>query len=278
MRYEIYARFVIVVFSIVCYNFSIMADAAIAGSLAGAVSMFMTFPLEQLRTLRQAGQPIPRNFFDFFRGCRAVLETVAISNFLYFYLQEATLNFQVPMVAASTLAAVGNTILTEPLWKANTSLKLGSKSSQVSVLTELRRAVNKEGLLHQWRGTGVSLWLVGNPVIQFTAYEWLKRQIMIRRRGKPLSDVEIFMIGAASKALATVMTYPLQVAQTRLRNASKEYKGTVDCLNKIYDKDGVSGLFAGISSKLAQTVLTAALMLLIYERIRRQISLIRKSI
>ena len=248
-----------------------MADAAISGSLAGLVSMMVTFPLERIKTLKQSGDSkavVAIN--EYFKGSRSVLETVALSNLLYFYCLEGGKQLDLPILATSTLAAVVNTLATEPFWKANTLLKLAEITENTSVFAQVLKSVRCEGWWEQWRGTGVSLWLVANPAIQYTCYEALKLR-MIRRQRRALTDVEVFLLGAISKALATVLTYPLQVAQTRLRKAGNGYKGTLDCLGKVYNEEGVKGLFGGLSSKLMQSVLTAALMLLVYERILKRL-------
>ena len=76
-------------------------------------------------------------------------------------------------------------------------------------------------------------------------------------------------MGAIAKAIATVFTYPVQVAQSQLRNDKKKiYNGTVDCITKIYRIGGITGLFRGINAKLWQTVLTAAFQFMTYEKLR----------
>jgi hypothetical protein len=42
----------------------------------------------------------------------------------------------------------------------------------------------------------------------------------------------------------------------------------VDCLGDILRRKGVQGWFAGLESKLLATVLTSALLFMIYERLR----------
>ena len=81
-------------------------------------------------------------------------------------------------------------------------------------------------------------------------------------------------MGALSKAVATVFTYPIQIVQSQLRNDRKnsngnnKYDGTMDCLTKIYQVGGMKGLFRGITAKLWQTVLTAAFQFMTYEKLR----------
>ena len=84
-------------------------------------------------------------------------------------------------------------------------------------------------------------------------------------------------MGAIAKCIATIVTYPIQVAQSQLRNDRKtadgkrKYKGTIDCLVKIYSIAGGGGFFRGMIAKLWQTVLTAAFQLMTYEYIRRAV-------
>merc|ERR1711939_1209534 len=96
------------------------------------------------------------------------------------------------------------------------------------------------------------------------------------KRGSPITGLEFFIMGAIAKAVATVFTYPLQIAQSKLRAdkgqntdpSKRNYKGTVDCLKKIHAQYGTKGWFKGIEAKLWQTVLTAAFQFLTYEKVQ----------
>ncbi|XP_070779549.1 peroxisomal membrane protein PMP34 isoform X3 [Enoplosus armatus] len=180
------------------------------------------------------------------------------------------------------LQGVVNVLVTTPLWVVNTRLKLqGSKFRNADIrptnYSGIRDAfvqiIRDEGVGALWNGTFPSLLLVLNPAVQFMIYEGLKRQL---RRG--LSSVEVFIIGAVAKAVATTVTYPLQTIQSILRfgqfNESTAQSQllsslrTIKCLlvNRVR-KYGMLGLFKGLEAKLLQTVLTAALMFLLYEKI-----------
>jgi len=82
------------------------------------------------------------------------------------------------------------------------------------------------------------------------------------------------VVGAIAKAVATIVTYPIQIAQTRLRahgtkdEGRDKYKNTLDVLIKLYRSDGFMGWFAGMDVKLVQTVLTAAFQFVCYEHIK----------
>jgi adenine nucleotide transporter 17 len=87
-----------------------------------------------------------------------------------------------------------------------------------------------------------------------------------------------FLFGALAKFFATLVTYPLQVAQSRLRFSKTHIKDSVglrqttrSCLMDLFREKGVAGLFLGVETKIMQTVLNSALMFLFYERILRSI-------
>ena len=228
---------------------------------------------------------------------------------------------------ASCLAGIVNVLLTNPLWVANLRIVTAGNNNDnqqqphQNLWREIKEIIHTEGWEHLWNGTPASLLLVSNPVIQFVAYEHLKNRLLsiiyqknhmnggtvggIKRSS--LKPLEAFILGAISKALSTVLTYPLQLAQTVLRvqkrglqkalsaneetengdvgldvtgketasadGASKNqhttatYRSTLDCLLKIYQLKGIEGWFAGMRTKLLQTVLTAAFTFLTYEQI-----------
>lgn len=135
------------------------------------------------------------------------------------------------------------------------------------LLDGLVHIANTEGLGALWAGVGPSLILVLNPAIQFTIYESLKRRVM------PKSTPSFFLIGAISKAIATVLTYPLQLVQAKLRHGSSNMNA-IALLLSILKKKGPTALFQGLEAKLLQTVMTAALMFALYEKIARYVFMI----
>ncbi|XP_028267115.1 peroxisomal membrane protein PMP34 [Parambassis ranga] len=281
---------------------------AVSGAVGSVTAMTVFFPLDSARLrlqvdenrkarstpavlaeiIREEGLLAP------YRGWFPVICSLCCSNFVYFYcfhyLKASWLRGRQAAPSTDLLigiaAGVVNVLVTTPLWVVNTRLKLqGSKfrnpdirpTNYSGILDAFVQIVHDEGLGALWNGTFPSLLLVLNPAIQFMIYEGLKRQL---RRGGPreLSSVEVFLIGAVAKAVATTATYPLQTIQSILRfgqsgaptERSKLLASlqTVKCLllNRAR-KNGMLGLFKGLEAKLLQTVLTAALMFLLYEKI-----------
>ena len=85
------------------------------------------------------------------------------------------------------------------------------------ILDCFHKVVKYEGIGALWNGTGPSLMLVCNPTIQFVVYEALKRRLIRYLRTEHLSGYMLFVVGAVAKAVATVITYPVQVLQCRMR-------------------------------------------------------------
>jgi adenine nucleotide transporter 17 len=240
-----------------------------------------------------------------YKGIGPVLISLAASNFIYFYTnnmlkvvvksytgQKNVTTGQNLLIAS--IAGCVNVLTTCPLWVVSARLKTQKdkqRSSGNSLATKpykgfidgLYRVANEEGVGSLWNGCLASLVLVSNPTIQFVCYDWVKKiaEKRVHAQGrKTLSSFEFFILGAIAKAVATVLTYPVQVAQSKLRNSNRNakaddektsgirrYKNTLDCLIKIFHEDGFFGWYKGLNVKLLQTVLMAAFHFLCYESI-----------
>lgn len=276
---------------------------AISGTAGGSISMTIFYPLDVIRTHQQVEKtPISevineQGLGSLYRGLQSVLTSLAVSNFVYFYTNnlmkvflrkftgEKTISVGQNLFVAS-LAGVVNVLLTCPLWVANTRIKLQKTASAKDpnvkpyegLVNCMKRIYKEEGLEALWNGAGSSLMLVSNPTINFVVYDKVKQIIDKHAKDagrKYLTSFEIFCTGAIAKALATILTYPIQVAQSRQR-ANKDKKGstfanTFSILSQIFAKDGLMGWFAGMNAKLVQTILTAAFQFLCYEQIQRSI-------
>jgi adenine nucleotide transporter 17 len=107
--------------------------------------------------------------------------------------------------------------------------------------------------------------LVINPIIQYTVFEQLKNTISKKRQ---LGNFDFFLLGAISKLAATSITYPYIVIKSRMQVKSKDEEGYAsiwDGFTKIIANEGVGGLYKGISSKIVQSVLTAAFLFMAKE-------------
>mmetsp|Transcript_4026 Transcript_4026/g.4529 ORF Transcript_4026/g.4529 Transcript_4026/m.4529 type:complete len:394 (-) Transcript_4026:375-1556(-) len=175
------------------------------------------------------------------------------------------------------------------------------------VLDGIVRIAKDEGISNLWSGTSASLILVSNPSVQFASYERLKQALLASKFGSlrndslenleeiinnvdlkdirgetsleqpDLSSIEYLILGAVAKMIATLVTYPLQIAQAKMRadvgkensdgKIRKTYTSTIDCLVKVFNVEGLAGWYKGMDAKLLQTCLTSAFMFAFYENI-----------
>ncbi|XP_071329819.1 peroxisomal membrane protein PMP34 [Trachinotus anak] len=280
---------------------------AVAGAMGSVTAMTVFFPLDTAKSRLQVDEKRKSNstpiilaeiakeegFLSLYRGWFPVISSLCCSNFVYFY----TFNTLKKLMASGPgksrpgkdllmgiVAGVVNVVLTTPMWVVNTRLKLQGAKFRNEDLRQTRyrgifdafsHIIANEGVGTLWNGTLPSLILVANPAVQFMFYEAMKRKA--GKGGKKISSAEIFLIGAIAKAIATTATYPLQTVQAILRFG--QYKGdgkdsVIGGLANIFSllmdrikRNGVLGLYKGLEAKLLQTVLTAALMFVVYEKI-----------
>ena len=115
-----------------------------------------------------------------------------------------------------------------------------SRRKRMNLWRMLCYIAKKEGVKQLWNGTWASLILVSNPAIQYYVYERCKDEIISYRKKKlsllhgltgsissrtiddaiastTLQPIDAFILGALAKGIATVLTYPLQLAQVLIR-------------------------------------------------------------
>ncbi|XP_071538253.1 peroxisomal membrane protein PMP34-like [Panulirus ornatus] len=223
-----------------------------------------------------------------YRGLLPVIESLYCSNFVYFYTFHALKRIAnedksvlrdlfFGMVAGSV-----NVMTTNPLWVVNTRLKMQGAKLQGNqhntsrrykgIVDGLAHVGREEGLTGLWSGACSSLILTINPAIQFMAYEAMKNQLQNVYGSQQLNSLVVFSVGAAAKAIATILTYPIQLVQAKQRHGHNyeglpQKAGLFSIILYIIRKHGFRGLFKGLEAKILQTVLTAALMFVFYEKI-----------
>ena len=164
-------------------------------------------------------------FMGFYKGVSSGLVSYAATWSTYYYayhrmravLLESGPQTTLRNLLNSTFAGVVTCVATNPLWVVNTRMKLQSNSrSSGWTLVELQRMIAEEGIGSCFKGLGASLVLVANPAIQFLLVE--KFDAALKARGytdSTLTPAHRFVVGAVSKLVSTLATYPLQVLKTR---------------------------------------------------------------
>ncbi|KAJ9175845.1 hypothetical protein P3X46_014355 [Hevea brasiliensis] len=208
-------------------------------------------------------------------------------------------------LVVAALSGCVNVLLTNPIWvvvaRMQTHTKVSKKSqpsSSLSVATDetvldaiepppygtnhaIQEVYDEAGVCGFWKGVFPTLIMVSNPSIQFMLYEIMlkklkKQRALSKKGGNRVTALEIFLLGALAKLGATVVTYPLLVVKSRLQvkqlktvDKKHHYEGTLDAILKMIQYEGFYGFYKGMSTKIAQSVLAAAVLFMVKEELVR---------
>ncbi|KAI1772455.1 mitochondrial carrier domain-containing protein [Hypoxylon cercidicola] len=281
---------------------------AVAGSTGAVLANALVYPLDIVKTRLQVqvkrkpgetsdnSEPHYTSTWDaitkivaeegmhgLYAGMNGALLGVASTNFAYFYwystVRQLYLKSQKTPAPPSTaveliLGAIAGAVAqlcTIPVAVVTTRQQTQSKADRKGLLDTAREVIHSEdGVFGLWRGLKASLVLVVNPAITYGAYERLKGALF---PGKTrLTAGEAFLLGAMSKALATIATQPLIVAKVGLQSKpppqrqGKPFKGFIEVMQFIVKHEGLSSLFKGIGPQIIKGFLVQGLLMMTKER------------
>ncbi|KAF4216048.1 hypothetical protein CNMCM8980_009256 [Aspergillus fumigatiaffinis] len=218
-----------------------------------------------------------------YSGMVGSLIGVASTNFAYFYWYSVVRSLYMasdrvakpPGTAVELgLGAVAGAvaqIFTIPVAVITTRQQTQPKGEKKGLIETGKEVVNSEdGWTGLWRGLKASLILVVNPAITYGAYQRLKDIIFPGKNS--LKPWEAFLLGALSKALATIATQPLIVAKVGLQSRpppgreGKPFKTFGEVMRYIIEKEGALSLFKGIGPQITKGLLVQGLLMMTKER------------
>lgn len=193
----------------------------------------------------------------------------------------------VSMLCGAAAGAI-NILMTLPLEVVTTKLQTQAAQADGYFAT-LRDVARSEGMPGLWRGLLPSLVLTSNPALQFMAFDTIM-EAAARRQGAttPPGAGTVFCLAALAKAFALCVTYPLirtkvvMMARHKPEEAPQEAttaaepsaaatqrlrRSMAHVLSFIVHTEGVLGLYRGLGAQLTKTVLGAALVMLLKERL-----------
>ncbi|KAJ3676292.1 hypothetical protein LUZ60_003704 [Juncus effusus] len=225
-----------------------------------------------------------------------------VAQFIYFYGYSYFKRLYLRKSGAKSVGTAANlivgavagcctVILTHPLDTAASRMQTSEFGKSKSLIKTLTGGSFTEA----YDAIGISLLLTSNPSIQYTVFDQLKQRHLNRQSklsGEPsklaLSAFSAFLLGAVSKTVATVLTYPAIRCKVMIQSAEqqsqengtengtstlvkkpKSPKTFLEALRAIWSREGIPGFFKGLQAQILKTVLSSALLLMIKEKISR---------
>ncbi|CAH9073683.1 unnamed protein product [Cuscuta epithymum] len=287
---------------------------ATSGAIGAVVSTTILYPLDTCKTKYQAelqshGQRKYRNisdvllealskgrFLSLYQGLGTKNLHSFISQFVYFYGYSyfkrlylvrsggRSIGTKANLIIAAAAGAC-TAIVTQPLDTAS----LRMQTSAFGKSKSLWKTLTEGSLIEAFDGLGISLLLTSNPAIQYTVFDQLKQHLLKDQHtsnGKKgsssplaLSAFSAFLLGALSKSIATIITFPairckvmIQAADTNdggdnKKSKRKPCKTLLGVAGSILRNEGILGFFKGLQAQILKTVLSSALLLMIKEKI-----------
>ncbi|KAJ4772652.1 Peroxisomal carrier protein [Rhynchospora pubera] len=289
---------------------------ATSGAVGALVSTTALYPLDTCKTKYQAevrseGCRKYRNLTDvlkeaikenkvlsLYQGLTTKNIQTFISQFIYFYgysffkqlyLRKSgkkkigtTVNLLIGVAAGCCTV-----ILTQPLDNASSKMQtsaFGKSKGLWATLTE-------GSLADAFDALPISILLTTNPAIQYTVFDQLKLRLLHGQNQKAqssgavskavaLSAFSAFVLGAISKTVATILTYPAIRCKVMIQSADpdqdeetqdkpKHPKTFFGAFKAIWSNEGLPGFFKGLQAQILKTVLSSALLLMIKEKIAK---------
>ncbi|XP_067863063.1 mitochondrial glutathione transporter SLC25A40-like isoform X1 [Heptranchias perlo] len=180
----------------------------------------------------------------------------------------------VPLIAGAS-ARVGAVTVISPLELIRTKSQ-SRRLTYKELGTVFRIAVVQDGWLSLWRGWGPTVL----RDVPFSAIYWFNYELMKRQLCKKYSVSEptlmiSFFSGAASGAIAAVLTLPFDVVKTRrqielgeldvLGKSQSKLSSTWKIMARVVNESGYGGLFVGLLPRLMKVAPACAIMISSYE-------------
>jgi solute carrier family 25 (peroxisomal adenine nucleotide transporter), member 17 len=278
-----------------------IASEVLSASLGGAISASLLYPLEVLKTKMQARGSDDNDDDDedpdptmidyatklyqkegaavFFHGMETSAFQSAAEKALYFFAYTALKEVHGAVTNGRKLDGVSNLALGCAAEWAHLpiTLPLDCWTTQIQTTNEKPMAILcnllAAGPSKMYKGIQAYTVLCLKPALQYTIFEQVKAVVVAGRVQKTLGAAEAFLLGMVARAISTVVVFPYLRAKVLLQTAknsnnSDETKTSIlSLLGTMYGQGGLASWFQGLGPELTRGVLSAALMMMIKEKI-----------
>lgn len=239
----------------------------------------------------------------FVRGMETSAFQSAIEKALYFFAYTGLKDTYHHLSASKEMSTMTNLLLgclaewahlpiTLPIDAWTTRIQTSTTTNQQTTPLKILLTMLSDKNTNFYKGISAYYILCFKPALQYTIYEQIKK-IMIANRNRDrhhgnhqqssLSSVEAFLLGMVARTISTVLVFPFIRAKVLLQAQQKQETKdemdinesdtssaattTKDIIIQQFNQHGIAGLYQGIGPELTRGVFSAALMLMIKERI-----------
>ncbi|KAJ7284884.1 mitochondrial tricarboxylate transporter [Mycena rebaudengoi] len=268
----------------------------IAGTTAGAIEAFSTYPTEFVKTRSQFGgkkeSPIAilkdtvktKGLVGLYSGCSALVvgnaAKAGVRFVSYDHFKHLLADPEGKVSAPRSLLAGLGAGMTEAVFAVTPSETIKTK-----LIDDAKRPnpqyrglvhgtvsiVQQEGFRGIYRGLFPVMMRQGaNSAIRFTTYSTLKQFFQgAARPGQTLPSTITFGIGAIAGLVTVYTTMPLDVIKTRMQSleARAQYRNSFHCAYRIFTEEGIFRFWTGTTPRLTRLVLSGGITFTVYENI-----------
>ncbi|KAF1980944.1 mitochondrial tricarboxylate transporter-like protein [Aulographum hederae CBS 113979] len=264
----------------------------LAGSLAGATEIAITYPAEFAKTRYQLNVSLPTSqkqaLPPFGRQWYAGCTTLILGNALKAGIRFISFDFYKSLLADAegNVSGPGNVVAGFCAGATESLLAVTPFESIKTQLIDDRKAVGgprMRGFLHGsgiiWQEKGVRGFFQGflpttmrqaaNSAVRFGSYTTLRQMAMAYQKpGEKLGSLSTFGIGGVAGVITVYATMPLDTIKTRMQSvqARKEYKNSFVCAQRIFKEEGVLKFWSGATPRLARLILSGGIVFTMYEK------------
>ncbi|RCH79187.1 hypothetical protein CU098_002554, partial [Rhizopus stolonifer] len=138
----------------------------------------------------------------------------------------------------------------------------------------VKQIVKRKGIFGLWSGLGChSARDALGTSIYFGGYESMK--YILSKQGQDGSPIVHFMSGGFCGILSWLFVFPVDAIKTNLQKdimmPKPKYAGVLDCTRRLVKKNGIKGLYRGLSVTLLRAFPIHSLNFLVYEQVLKSI-------
>ncbi|EPX73817.1 citrate transporter [Schizosaccharomyces octosporus yFS286] len=262
----------------------------LAGGIAGAVEISITYPAEFAKTRFQLHRKVeglnklPRFGLEWYKGCSTVVIGNSLKAAVRFFafdsikktLADENGNLSGPRTVLAGLGAgiAESTLVLTPFESIKTSIIDEGKKPKPryhGFLKGCKTMLKDGGIRAFYRGLLPTVARQAtNSGVRFTAYNSIKQSLQSRLPpDESLGTVSTFLVGSVAGIITVYCTQPIDTIKSRMQSltAKQEYKNSFHCAYKIFTQDGILRFWSGATPRLARLILSGGIVFTVYEKV-----------